>query len=46
MPDVLECGGLDIPVFWEWDEDDGWDLDFHVDASLITDLGLEPALAE
>lgn len=46
VSDSLDCGGLDIPVVWEWDEDDGWDLDFNVDASLIKDLGLEPALVE
>lgn len=45
VSDTLECGGLDIPVVWEWDEDEGWDLDVHVDGSLISDLGLEPALA-
>ncbi|WP_338749333.1 pilus assembly protein TadG-related protein [Janibacter alittae] len=45
VSDTLQCGGLDIPVLWEWNEDDGWGLDFSVDASLITDLGLEPALA-
>lgn len=46
VSDTLECGGLVIPVLWEWDEDDGWDFDSHVDASLIKDLGLEPALVE
>lgn len=45
VSDTLQCGGLDIPVLWEWDEDDGWDLDFHVDGSLINDLDLDPALA-
>lgn len=46
VSDTLECGGLDVPVLWEWSEDDGWVPDFHIDASLITDLGLEPALAD
>ncbi|WP_277453694.1 pilus assembly protein TadG-related protein [Janibacter sp. DB-40] len=46
VSDTLECGGLDIPVVWEWDEDEGWDLDSHVDASLIKDLDLEPALTD
>lgn len=46
VTDTLGCGGLDIPVVWEWDEDGGWDLDVHVDGSLISDLDLEPALAE
>ena len=45
VSDTLECGGLDIPFVWEWDEDGGWDIDVHVDASLIKNLGLEPALA-
>lgn len=46
VSDTLDCGGLDIPVLWEWDEENGWELDFHVDASLIKSLGLEPALAD
>lgn len=46
VSDSLECGGLDIPVTWEWDEDDGWELESHVDASLIEELDLEPALAD
>lgn len=42
---TLECGGLDIPVVWEWDENGGWESDSHVDGSTIKNLGLEPALA-
>lgn len=46
VSDTLECGGLDIPISWEWDEDGGWELESHVDASLIKDLALEPALTD
>lgn len=46
VTDDIQCGGLDIPLTWAWDEAGGWTPDFHVDASLIDDLALEPALAE
>lgn len=46
VADTLTCGPLDIPVTWEWSEDDGWAPDFEVNASLIQDLGLEPALID
>lgn len=45
--DAIQCGGLELPVLWEWSEDDGWGLGFqNVNADVIKDLGLEPALAD